>query len=87
MAKRVKPSSLLDEPQSDAAADDSQPTVVDEKNPLIGDNRMTNADKEKLEKYDALEKTVEALVKEKEELTTKVAEYAEHLAELQTAAD
>ena len=48
---------------------------------------MTSEAKEKLEKYDALEKSVGALSKEKEVLEAKLAEYADRLAELQTAAD
>ena len=48
---------------------------------------MTAEAKEKLEKYDALEKSVCSLSKEKEHLEAKVAEYAEKLAELKTAAD
>ena len=48
---------------------------------------MTAEAKEKLEKYDALEKSVGTLSKEKEVLEAKLAEYADRLAELQTAAD
>ena len=87
MAKKIKPSSLLDEmtERSQPAAKSAE--IIDEKNPLIGDNRMTNVDREKLERYDALEKSVEGLLKEKEDLNAKVTEYVERLAELQTAAD
>lgn len=43
---------------------------------------MTAEAKDKLEKYDALEKSVGALSKEKEVLEAKLAEYADRLAEL-----
>ena len=87
MAKKIKPSSLLDEMTERSKPAVESTEIIDEKNPLIGDNRMTNADKEKLERYDALEKSVEGLLKEKENLNAKVTEYVERLAELQTAAD
>ena len=54
---------------------------------LVGNGPMTAEAKEKLEKYDALEKSVGALSKEKEVLEAKLAEYADRLSELQTAAD
>ena len=84
MAKKVKPQNLLDAtPNTEAAQDANEFNDTS----LVGNGQMTNENKAKLEKYDALQKTVVDLLKEKEMLEAKVAEYAERLAELQSAAD
>lgn len=85
MGKKVKPSSLLD--SSSIRQEVSQEHKAFEDASLVGNGPMTSEAKEKLEKYDALEKSVGALSKEKEVLEAKLAEYADRLAELQTAAD
>ena len=85
MGKKVKPSSLLD--SASTRQEVSQEQKVFEDASLVGNGPMTPEAKEKLEKYDALEKSVGALSKEKEVLEAKLAEYADRLAELQTAAD
>lgn len=85
MGKKVKPSSLLD--SSSIRQEVSQEQKAFEDASLVGNGPMTSEAKEKLEKYDALEKSVGALSKEKEVLEAKLAEYADRLAELQTAAD
>ena len=88
MAKKVKLNSLLDSAPTQEAIEEAngeQSTFKDAS--LVGNGQMTAEAKEKLEKYDALEKSVGALSKEKEHLEAKVAEYAEKLAELKTAAD
>ena len=85
MGKKVKPSSLLD--SSSIRQEVSQEQKAFEDSSLVGNGPMTPEAKEKLEKYDALEKSVGALSKEKEVLEAKLAEYADRLAELQTAAD
>ena len=85
MGKKVKPSSLLD--SASTRQEVSQEQKVFEDASLVGNGPMTSEAKEKLEKYDALEKSVGALSKEKEVLEAKLAEYADRLAELQTAAD
>lgn len=88
MAKKVKLNSLLDSAPAQEAIEEAngeQSTFKDAS--LVGNGQMTAEAKEKLEKYDALEKSVGALSKEKEHLEAKVAEYAEKLAELKTAAD
>ena len=85
MGKKVKPSSLLD--SSSIRQEVSQEQKVFEDASLVGNGPMTSEAKEKLEKYDALEKSVGALSKEKEVLEAKLAEYADRLSELQTAAD
>ena len=85
MGKKVKPSSLLD--SSSTRQEVSQEQKAFEDASLVGNGPMTSEAKEKLEKYDALEKSVGALSKEKEVLEAKLAEYADRLAELQTAAD
>lgn len=84
MGKKVKPCSLLDETSQEKV---EQESTVFEDTSLVGNGQLTVESREKLEKYDALEKTVASLSKEKEELEAKVAEYAERLAELQTAAN
>ena len=85
MGKRVKPSSLLDTAPVEQQIVEQQEAFEDKS--LVGNGSMTAEAKEKLEKYDALEKSVGALSKEKEVLEAKLAEYADRLAELQTAAD
>ena len=85
MGKKVNPSSLLD--SASTRQEVSQEQKVFEDASLVGNGPMTAEAKEKLEKYDALEKSVGALSKEKEVLEAKLAEYADRLAELQTAAD
>ena len=85
MGKKVKPSSLLD--SASTRQEVSQEQKVFEDASLVGNGPMTAEAKEKLEKYDSLEKSVGALSKEKEVLEAKLAEYADRLAELQTAAD
>lgn len=84
MAKKVKPQNLLDATSNTEAAQDAN--EFNDKS-LVGNGQMTAENKEKLEKYDALQKTVADLLKEKEMLEAKVTEYAERLAELQSAAD
>lgn len=83
MGKKVKPNSLLDGSNQEVPREQE---AFEDKS-LVGNGTMTAEAKEKLEKYDALEKSVTALSKEKEILESKVAEYAEKLAELKTAAD
>ena len=80
MGKKVKPSSLLD--SSSIRQEVSQEQKAFEDASLVGNGPMTPEAKEKLEKYDALEKSVGALSKEKEVLEAKLAEYADRLAEL-----
>lgn len=82
MPKKIKPTSLLDEDQglNEAEAVNTE-AIVDpvESGSLIGNGRLTNEDKEKLEKYDALEEAVKTLTEEKQILEDKVAEYVEKL--------
>ena len=85
MGKKVNPSSLLDSASTRQEVSQEQKAFEDAS--LVGNGPMTSEAKEKLEKYDALEKSVGALSKEKEVLEAKLAEYADRLAELQTAAD
>ena len=85
MGKKVKPSSLLDSAPVEKQIVEQQEAFEDKS--LVGNGPMTSEAKEKLEKYDALEKSVGALSKEKEVLEAKLAEYADRLAELQTAAN
>ena len=99
MGKKIKPSSLLDEALAENAEVllDNGATNANANNgsdanefvdaSLVGNGVMTAESKAKLEKYDALEKSVSSLAKEKEMLEAKVAEYAEKLEKLQNAAD
>ena len=93
MGKRVKPKNLLDdEPQIDVVNENTiEEANVEMKQEysenLLGNGKLTAEAKEKLEKYDALEKTVLDLSKEKEVLETKIAEYVEQLEKLNDAAD
>lgn len=83
MAKKVKPSSLLDDstdnPVVSAPVKTVAPTLADDTTSLIGGEKLTAAQKEKLERYDVLEKSVEDALREKEELSAKLAEYVERL--------
>lgn len=83
MAKKVKPSSLLDDstenPIVSASAKTVAPVLADDATSLVGGEKLTAAQKEKLERYDILEKSVEDALREKEELNAKLAEYAERL--------
>lgn len=86
MGKKIKPNSLLDTSEvnpSEATYDEAPEATSNE---LLGNGKMTSENKEKLEKYDALEQSVAGLAKEKEQLENKVAEYAEKLAEAKKAA-
>lgn len=53
--------------------------LADDATSLVGGEKLTAAQKEKLERYDILEKSVEDALREKEELNAKLAEYAERL--------
>ena len=64
MGKRVKPSSLLDTAPVEQQIVEQQEAFEDKS--LVGNGPMTSEAKDKLEKYDALEKSVCALSKEKE---------------------
>lgn len=79
MGKRVKPTSLLDEQPANVSAPIPDSTENEDVGSVIGHGRLTDKDKEKLEKYDALEKAVIELSKEKDKLESKIAEYAEKL--------
>ncbi len=86
MAKKVKPTSMLDEqPAEQAIAQHiSAPVISEEVNPLVGHNRMTTEQMEKLEKYDALEATVKQLNEANSMLEAKVTEYAEKISACST---
>lgn len=83
MAKKVKPSSLLDDSTDNlvvsAPAKTVAPILADDATSLVGGEKLTAVQKEKLEQYDVLEKSVEDTLREKEELSAKLAEYAERL--------
>lgn len=88
MPKKIKPNKLLDIMPSESGAsdenlsqDDSQmPTgVLIDKNSILGEGRLTKEAAEKLEKFDAMEKSLAQLSQEKNELEQKVAEYIEKL--------
>ncbi len=86
MGKKVKPTSLLETAQE--AVEEQKHTdenEVFEDQSIVGNGPMTADAKAKLEKYDALEKSVADLAREKEMLEAKVAEYAEKLASLEDA--
>lgn len=86
MGKKVKPTSLLETAQK---AVEEQKHIdeneVFEDQSIVGNGPMTADAKAKLEKYDALEKSVADLAREKEILEAKVAEYVEKLAKLEDA--
>lgn len=92
MGKKIKPSNLL-EPMHDDVLNVVQENVssaneyeeVFEDQSIVGNGLMTADAKAKLEKYDALEKSVADLAREKEILEAKVAEYVEKLAKLEDA--
>lgn len=85
MGKRIKPVNLLDGEEPSSSAENAQ-AVSSQLEPLaIG--KLTSEQKDKLDKYDALEKTVTELVESKEVLEAKVTEYAEQLASLKSASD
>lgn len=94
MGKKVKPNKLLDEQlnQSNSSNDiesvESTSIAIDSQDnaSIVGNRRMTNDQKDKLEQYDALEKTIEGLLKEKEQLSNKVIEYTEKIASLKDLA-
>lgn len=83
MAKKVKPSSLLDDSIDNSTVSAPTTTVAsaltDDTTSLVGGEKLTTAQKEKLERYGVLEKSVEDMLKEKEEISAKLAEYAERL--------
>ncbi len=88
MARKVKPNSLLDSvPVEQTTEETTKENTAFKDSSLVGNGIMTAEMKEKLEKYDALEQSYSSIVKEKEDLENRVAEYAERLAELKTAAD
>ena len=91
MGKKIKPSNLL-EPmhdevlntvQDNASSANEQEAFEDVS--LVGNGIMTNEAKAKLEKYDALERSVADLSQEKDRLEAKVAEYVEKLESLKDA--
>jgi len=69
------------------ALEDADSTEVSSTVQNIGFKRKTAADEEKLEKYDALEKTVVDLQKEKEALEEKVTSYIVRLEKMKSSAD
>lgn len=96
MAKRIKPKNLLDNSSSsnesaDILLDASKNNAVEDTDNSIADSnessligaRITSADKEKLDKYDALEKTVLELTSKNEMLEAKIAEYVEKLSKVE----
>ena len=75
MAKKIKPKSLLDDSASTGQNEISNDSSFEDKS-LVGNGKITIEGKEKLEKYDALEKAVEELTSEKSVLQEKIEEYA-----------
>ena len=84
MGKRIKPSNLVENVQTEVPSADAVVSKAEEfvDTSLVGNGVITPEAKAKLEKYDALEKSVASLAKEKEVLEAKVAEYAEKLADM-----
>lgn len=98
MAKKIKPNKLFEDevlaPASEQDDDSSQTASMTEAeklgadpNPVIGNGRVSSADLEKLEKFDALEQSLAEAVHEKETLESKITEYVEKLEALKDAAD
>ena len=97
MAKKIKPNSLFDDspiaqPIDNAESDKEMTTeetlakaIGVDKNSIIGAGRISHEDAEKLEKFDAMEKSLSQMSKEKEMLEAKVAEYVEKLDSLKDA--
>lgn len=87
MGKRIKPSNLVENVQAEVPSADAAASKAEEfvDTSLVGNGVITPEAKAKLEKYDALEKSVASLAKEKEVLEAKVAEYAEKLADMKAA--
>ena len=99
MAKKIKPKNLLDgssivleqttnEQNAQIEADqiDNGPNDAYQQNSLAGAT-MTAAEREKLDKYDALEKTVLDLTSKNEVLESKIAEYIEKAEEYTKSSD
>ena len=91
MAKKIKPNKLFDaDPAENAEVEDGTITTEEKLNDadahsIIGAGRLSAEDIEKLEKYDAMEKSVSMLSSEKSMLESKLAEYAEKLQALNDA--
>ena len=91
MAKKIKPNSLFDdspiakpidndEPEKEMTPEETLAKVIGvDENSIIGAGRISNEDAAKLEQFDAMEKSLAQMSKEKEMLETKVAEYVEKL--------
>ena len=91
MAKKIKPNSLFDDSPIAKPADNDEPekemtpeetlakAIGADENSIIGTRRMSHEDVAKLEQFDAMEKSLSQMSKEKEMLEAKVAEYVEKL--------
>lgn len=97
MPRKIKPNKLFDDAQkADAeeitdkneAAEASEAEVLGvDSNSIVGNGRMSAEDAEKLAKYDAMEKSLTAVSKEKNELEDKIAEYVSRIEALEDAAN
>jgi len=91
MSKKIKPNKLFDDKPVDTAQDtqeDKQDILANvDENSLVGNGRMSAEDAQKLEQFNAMEKSLAAAAEEKTMLEAKVAEYADKLESLQNSAD
>lgn len=95
MGKKVKPNKLFENVvPTDAVADENKTAIVKDdeipekdENIILGVKRMSTADAEKLERYEAMEKSLANAANEKSMLEAKLAEYAEKLNAFKDAND
>ena len=98
MPRKIKPNKLFDDAQKADAeeeiTDKNEAAKVSEaevlgvdSNSIVGNGRMSAEDAEKLAKYDAMEKSLAAVSKEKNELEDKIAEYVSRIEALEDAAN
>ena len=97
MSRKIKPNKLFDDVQKadvEEASSTNEDTKVSEaevlgvdSNSIVGNGRMSAEDAEKLAKYDAMEKSLATVSKEKDELEDKIAEYVNKIEALENAAN
>ena len=93
MARKIRPNKLFTSLQDTASAVEATPVEMPTKeidadeNSLVGNGRLSAIDAEKLARYDAIEKSLAEISKEKDMLEAKVAEYVDKLDALKNSDD
>lgn len=89
MSRKIKANKLFDQPAVDTIAQSeesvSKNLEIDE-NALVGNGRLSANDVEKLQKYDAMEKSLVSMSQEKEQLESKIVEYINQIDALKDSA-